>query len=233
MSETSGGTGGVRQRPPGRLEPPLVVRRPGGRQRRADRLEQPVAHLVAGLVGDHKRGVDQPRQERQRVGGRIIEANGLRRLEGEAANEQGQAPEQLLLLSREQAVTPADRGPQGAMSGRGIGAALGWQVQPPPQPRQDRLGREDLRRRGGQLEREARLADPGRAGDGHESHVRTQEQVARLGQLALAPDQPGARSRIRWPLQSDPRLAHGPSPGGRQAYHVGPARRRAGRRRPV
>src|SRR5689334_1779712 len=80
----------------------------------ADRLQQPVSALWAGLLGHHQRTCHQARQQLEyRAGIDILTtAYRLSGLQGAAAREHSQSAQQPLLGLGEQLKGPVDRGPQ-------------------------------------------------------------------------------------------------------------------------
>jgi hypothetical protein len=90
--------------------------------------------------------VDQRRQPAQHV----VRATGrpsadrLGRVQRAATREGAEPPEQRPLARREQVVAPRQRRPQAALAGRPVAGSIGQQQQPPVEPRQKRLRREQL-----------------------------------------------------------------------------------------
>ena len=118
----------------------------------ADRLEQQEAVVADRL---QQTEVDE-RRERVEVG----VADVLRGFEREAAGEDGEAGEQLLRLLREQVVAPLDRRAERPLAFRRVARAAGEQRQRALQAREQRLRREQLRPRGGELQRERQTVEP-------------------------------------------------------------------------
>src|SRR6185437_4045153 len=80
----------------------------------ADRLQQPVAALWAGLLGHYQRTRHQARQQLEYRAGidTLTSAHRLDGLQGAAAREHSQSAQQSLLRLGEQLEGPVDRGPQ-------------------------------------------------------------------------------------------------------------------------
>src|SRR5207237_3440746 len=96
-------------------------------------------------------------------------AGRLRRVEGAAAREDCEPGEEALLVRAEEVVAPVERRPERLLVLGGVAAAAGEEREPVPEPRQKRHGRQELRPRGGELDRErepveaaAELGDDGR-----------------------------------------------------------------------
>ena len=85
--------------------------------------------------------------------------DGLGRLVGAAAGEDGERAEEPLLRRREQVVRPLDRRAQRLLARIGVPAAL-EQVEPLREPLEELLGREDDRAGSRQLERERQVVEP-------------------------------------------------------------------------
>ena len=110
----------------------------------ADGLEHPVA-----LVGEAQEALLDERLQGVEVGfGHLL--GGLERA---AAGEDGEAGEEPLLLGGEQVVAPLDGGAERLLAGVGVAAAL-QEVEALGEALEDLGGRERLRARGGELDRE-------------------------------------------------------------------------------
>ena len=111
-----------------------------------------------------RRAVRSRRAEQALVeeGGERVEirvADGLRRLERAAAAEHAEPREQLLLGVVEQVVRPGDRRPERRVALLGVPGSL-QRVEPVGEAVEERLGREQLRPGGGELERERQAVEP-------------------------------------------------------------------------
>ncbi len=84
----------------------------------------------------------------------------LSRVQGEPAAEHGEASKERLVLRRNEVMTPGDRVPHRAVAVWRISRATRQHRQPPPQPRKQRLGRQqpNLRRR--QFDRQRQPVQP-------------------------------------------------------------------------
>ena len=91
-------------------------------------------------------------------------ADRLRRREVEPAGEHRQAVEQPLGVLVEDVVAPGDRGAQGLLARRQVARAGGQQVELVLEPAEDRLGRQELDPRGGQLDGQRHAVEPGADG---------------------------------------------------------------------
>ena len=93
--------------------------------------------------------------------------DGLRRLEGEAPGEDREAPEEHLLLRRQQVVTPGDGVPHRLLPFRDITSASGQQRQPVLEPGKQGCWRKHFDPRGGQFDGEGKAVHaPTDLGDG-------------------------------------------------------------------
>ena len=106
----------------------------------------------------------------------------LRRLDRAAAGKDGQAAEDGLLLRREEIVAPGDRIAHRLLAGREGAGAARQERQPLLQPLQQRLRREDLDPRGGQLDGQRQPVEPG-ADLGHGGRVGSGHGEVRLDRL--------------------------------------------------
>ena len=133
----------------------------------ADRVQEPEPRLAAGhLLGLDEALVEQGHHPVDDVAAdlRRRPADRLRRLEVEAAGEHRQAVEQPLGVLVEDVVAPGDRGAQGLLARRQVARAGGQQVELVLEPAEDRLGRQELDPRGGQLDRQRHAVEPGADG---------------------------------------------------------------------
>ena len=121
----------------------------------ADGLQQPVRRAV--LVGDHEATSRPAGRARRRRRGRA--ADGLDRLELEAAREDGEPAEQRLLVRLEQVVAPLQRGGEGVLA-RGRRAARAAQhAEAVVEPLRDRRRAERAQARRRELERERQAVE--------------------------------------------------------------------------
>jgi hypothetical protein len=116
----------------------------------ADRLQEGVALLVEA----HEALLDERLQDVELGFGHL-----LRSVERPAAGEDREPPESLLLLGREQLITPGDRAAQGSLALRQVAGAAREQWQGVLQPRQDLGCRERLDPSGRQLERKRQMVE--------------------------------------------------------------------------
>ena len=128
----------------------------------ADRLEQAVARLAAGAVGDDERLLDQRRDEiedrlgLERVGG----GYGLGGIEREAAREDGQPAQQRPLGLGEEVVAPVDQRAQRLLAAQRGARAAGEQAEAVAEAVGDLLGRQHRDAGGRQLDRERYPVEP-------------------------------------------------------------------------
>ena len=128
----------------------------------ADRLEHPEARLAVGVLAQPQQQalLDERVEVFEGVARAVRVADGRGRLEPEAADEDGQAPEQRLLPLEQQVVAPGDRVAQRPLALVGVLGAAGQQGQPLVEPAQERLRRERAHPRRGQLDRERQAVEP-------------------------------------------------------------------------
>ena len=102
----------------------------------ADRLQQPVAGVGPGVVGNDQRPGDQVREQLEDVVAldRITRAHRLDRVERAATGEHRQAVQEPLLGFAQQVVGPVDRGPQRLVTFDRVAVAAGEEPEPPIQP---------------------------------------------------------------------------------------------------
>ncbi|HEX5506478.1 MAG TPA: hypothetical protein VFW96_27925, partial [Thermomicrobiales bacterium] len=94
-------------------------------------------------------------------------ADGFGGLDGAAAREDGQAPEEGALVLVQQGLAPGDRGAEGPLARGEVGRAAGQHRQPARQPGEQRRRRQQRHARGGELERQRQAVQPGAdRGDG-------------------------------------------------------------------
>ncbi len=150
----------------------------------ADRLELPVARAEIALVDHHQRLLDERRQQIEHVDRveRLAAAYRLRRVEIEAADEDGQSLQQPLLGLLQHVVRPRDERAQRLLALEQHAPAAGQKLEAVLQPLVDVLDGHRAHPRGGELERE-RNAFEARAelGDGRRLALRQRE--TRLLQL--------------------------------------------------
>ena len=153
----------------------------------------------------------------------IAAADGLGRGERAAAGEDGEAREERLLVGAEQVVAPVDRRAERLLAGGQVARAAGEEVEALLEPGEQRLGREQLRTRGGELDRE-RQAVEADADLGDRRRVRVRDREVGLhgpGALDEERDRVVLRERRR-------ARAGGPGRAGRAAEPGTRARRRGG-----
>ncbi len=134
----------------------------------ADGLEHCEARLVRGAADAPDEALIDERGEGVEDVQTVLSADGLRVLQRPAAREDGQPREQPALGFVEQAVAPLERRAQRALSVGQVLSAADEQVERLVEPAVHRLGSEQLRPRGGQLDRERKpveaLTDAGHRG---------------------------------------------------------------------
>ncbi len=86
--------------------------------------------------------------------------HGLGCVQIEPTGEDGQTAEQRLFLGSEEVVAPGNRRAERVLAGRGIQAAAGQEAETIREPRQQRLGREDIDPSGGQLDGQGQAVQP-------------------------------------------------------------------------
>ncbi len=159
----------------------------------ADRLQHPVPGLaVERLLLPQQALLDQrldavqdhqvERRQRDRRGARARRIAGTDRLGGlqGAAPEDGQPPEQRLLVRRQQVVAPGDGVAQGPLAGRQVARAAGQQRQPALHPLEHRPRRQRPDAGGGQLDRQRQPVQPlADLGDGRRRSRRSARSPAR------------------------------------------------------
>ena len=131
----------------------------------ADRVEQPESRLAVGpvldldqaLVGQGHQRVEQVTAE---LGGRP--ADGLDRFEVAAAGEDRQPIEQQPPALVEQVVAPGNRAPKRLLAGRQVARARRQDVELVLEAGQDRVRRQELGPRRGELDREGHAVEPRR-----------------------------------------------------------------------
>ena len=131
----------------------------------ADRLQQRVTHRTGAAHLAHQVLVEELGQavEHRQADVRRGVADRLDRLQAGAAGEHRTGGEEPPGLLGEQVMAPGDRRPQGLLPVRQVAAAAGEQAQRVLQPGQDRLRRQQLDPRRGQLEGQRQAVQP--AGD--------------------------------------------------------------------
>ena len=124
-------------------------------------LTHRLEHQVARLIPAVRQQVDQALVDERRHAIQHIErtvaarvADLPRGVEREAAGEDGEAPEERLLVRGEQVVAPGDRVAHRLLPGRQVAVAARQERQAPLQPGQQCRRREDLDAGGGQLDRQ-------------------------------------------------------------------------------
>jgi hypothetical protein len=129
---------------------------------RANRLQQAESRFAAHVaLAPHEASLDQSAQSLEDVhAARDAPADGFGRLEREATHEHGKAPEQSLLGSREQLVTPANGSTERLMPFGQIARTTLEQIEPPTQSGEQCLRREEPDPRRRQLERERQAIEP-------------------------------------------------------------------------
>jgi hypothetical protein len=128
-------------------------------------------------------------------------ANPLRRVQREAANEDGQAAEEGLLLRRQVVVTPGDGVPHRLLPSRQVPPAAGQQRQPLLQPGEEGGGRQDLDPGGGELDGQRQPVEPAAdVGDGRGVGLREGEvgpdRLRAVDEEADGLDRPQLRQRL-------------------------------------
>jgi hypothetical protein len=122
----------------------------------ADRLEQPVAHRAAGVLGDDQALVDQRSHQVENVQrvSALAGAHGLRGRQVEPAREHRQPQQRLALRRIQQAERPVHGRLQRLLAWHGVPAAAGEQPEPLVQSFGDLRERHRGQARGRQLQRE-------------------------------------------------------------------------------
>ncbi len=164
-----------------------------------------------GRVGEHERLLDEPAEQVEDVQriDRVACAHRLRRLEGGAPGEDGQASQDGPLGLGQQVVAPVDRGPQRLVAGDGRPTATGQEAEPVVQAGRDLLDRQrpDTGRR--KLDRQRDAVEPA-AELGDRSGVLARS-ASKVGWTALA------RSTNSRQASTASRSARGRSPSRPQA----------------
>ena len=133
---------------------PPVVAEPLEREF-ADGLEHPVALLTEPSRAAAEQALVEQGGERVEIG----LADELRRFERAAAAEHAQVREQRLLVLVEQVVRPRDGRPERQVTFLGVAGSFEG-VEPVGEPFEERLGGEQLRPGGRELERERQAVEP-------------------------------------------------------------------------
>jgi len=141
----------------------------------ADRLEHEQPRLPVEVALAHEVVLDQLRERVEHAWGR---ADRLGRVEREAAHEDGELVEQLLLGLLEQLVAPGDRVAKGALALVGVAAAAREEGQAFAQPFRQPSRRQHGQTRRSQLERER---EPVQAAADLADHVRVAGAQAEVG----------------------------------------------------
>ena len=191
---------------------------------RAPGLEQPVARLVAALrrrratcrparPGDRARPID-------RCGSSAADA--LRRLQREAADEDAEAAEHRLLVGRQQAVAPFERGAQRLVAAQRQARAAGQHAKALVEPRAQAVDAEQRHARRRQLDGQRDAVEPPADVD-HAARLCVTEREARLrGASARFEERDGAG------LAGRGRAAHRSAPPARRADRPARAWHRSG-----
>ena len=128
----------------------------------ADRLQHPASRLpLGGLLGPDQALGQEFRQviERLQSGRAQRDRDRFRGLEGQAAGKDGEAPEQGLLVRREEIVAPADRRAQGLLSIRVVPRRSDQEIELGAEAVAELTRREDAQARRGQLQRQGQAVE--------------------------------------------------------------------------
>ena len=176
---------------------------------RPDRVEQPEARLAVGDLLDLDQAlVDERHQAVEDVAAELGRrpADRLRRGEVAAAREDRQPVEQPPAAVVEQVVAPGDRAAERLLARGQVARAGGQDVELVVEPGQDRVGRQDLDPRGGQLDRQRHAVQPGADG-GDRRGVLVGHREARADRDGAFDEQPDGRVLAERDRVDDPRLA--------------------------
>ena len=132
-----------------------AARLAGGFQPAAGVFAEDVQHREAAFAGRAEEALVDQRCERLEVAA----ADCFGGFEVEAAGEDAEPPKERLLVVVQERVAPVDRGPQRALSLRGVGRAATDLVEAPAQPLEDLRRREYLDAGGGELERQGQTVE--------------------------------------------------------------------------